>query len=263
MALTLATAMQGIVRSGARAFIPFLTGGYPDPVTFGALLHASRCADFIEVGLPFSDPVADGPSICHASDVALGAGMNAGALFELLARQRGLPALILMTYLNPVLAFGPRRFMRAAAQVGVRGIILTDLPPEDGAELLAEAAAHDIASVLLVAPTTSDARIATIASHSTGFVYCIAVKGTTGARQEVGELAERTVGRVRAVSSQPVVVGFGISTPEHVRSTCRFADGVVVGSALVDLVREHGASDDLVQRFAARVQEFAAAAHVG
>ena len=262
MALTLATAMQGIVRSGARAFIPFLTGGYPDPTTFAALLQASRRADFIEVGLPFSDPVADGRRFARFGCGASGWDER-GSLFELLAAQRDLPPLILMTYLNPVLTFGPRRFMHEAAKVGVRGIILTDLPPEDGEELFAEAASHDIASVLLVAPTTSDARIAAIASRTTGFVYCIAVKGTTGARQEVGELAERTVGRVRSVSAQPVVVGFGISTPEHVRSMCRFADGVVVGSALVDLIREHGVSENLPQHFEARVNALTAAAHTG
>lgn len=261
MELSLETAMRRIQSSGSHAFIPFLTGGYPDAPTFEALLHAARSADFIEIGLPFSDPVADGPSICHASDVALQAGMNTARLFERLAAQRDLPPLILMTYLNPVLSFGAKRFMRAASRVGVRGIILTDLPPEDGEELFAEAAAHDIASVLLVSPTTSAARVAEIAQRTTGFVYCVAVKGTTGARAEVGQLAEQTVQRVRAVSDRAAVVGFGIATPAHVRSTCRFADGVVVGSALVDLVREHQQSDALLERFSAAIESFVRAAH--
>jgi tryptophan synthase alpha chain len=259
--LSLATAMQRIVSSGSHAFIPFLTGGYPDAPTFVALLRAARSADFVEIGLPFSDPVADGPSICHASDVALKAGMNTSRLFEVLATQRDLPPLVLMTYLNPVLSFGAQQFMRAASQVGVRGIILTDLPPEDGQELFAAAAAHDIASVLLVSPTTSPARIAAIAARTSGFVYCVAVQGTTGARRQVGELAEQTVQRVRACSDRRVVVGFGIATPEHVRSTCRYSDGVVVGSALVDLVRQHHDTDTLLPRFSAAIQAFVAAAH--
>ena len=262
MELSLAAAMQRIMRAGSRAFIPFLTAGYPDRPTFDALLEASRAADFIEVGLPFSDPVADGPSICHASDVALAGGMHAERLFEALATHVDLPPLILMTYLNPVLAFGARRFMQEAARVGVRGIILTDLPPEDGAELFDAAAVCDIAAVLLVAPTTTEARIEHIAARASGFVYCIAVKGTTGARAEVGTRARETVQRVRALSERPVVVGFGISTPEHVRATCTFADGVVVGSALVDLVRTHPDPSSLVPHFRARVEVLAQAAHV-
>ncbi len=261
MALSLATAMESIVRRGSHAFIPFLTGGYPDLATFGDLLRASRAADFIEVGLPFSDPVADGPSICHASEVARRAGTHAASLFEALAAHDDLPPLVLMTYLNPVLAYGARRFMQDAARVGVRGIILTDLPPEDGASLFDEAAACDIASVLLVAPTTGDARMAEIASRASGFVYCIAVKGTTGARDQVGSLAEETVRRVRAVSDRPVVVGFGIATPEHVRATCRFADGVVVGSALVDIVRAHDARATRVPRYREHLEALASAAH--
>ncbi|MFQ5601194.1 MAG: tryptophan synthase subunit alpha, partial [Candidatus Krumholzibacteriia bacterium] len=226
MGLPLAAAMHRLQSSGSKAFIPFLTAGYPDLDTFGALLGCTRAADFVEVGLPFSDPVADGPSICHASEVALAQGMHADRMFELLAAESDLPPVVVMTYLNPVLAYGAESFMRRAGQSGVRGIILTDVPPEDAGDLFDVAARHGIASVLLVAPTTSSERIAEVAARTTGFLYCVAVTGTTGAREQLGRQAEETVARLRQVTPIPVVVGFGISTPTHVRQTCRFADGV-------------------------------------
>jgi tryptophan synthase alpha chain len=259
--LTLASQMQRILRSGSRAFIPYLTAGFPDAERFLALLRAARGADFVEVGLPFSDPVADGPSICHASEVALRQGMHAERLFELLSREKGLPPLILMTYLNPVLAYGGEAFMERAGACGVRGILLTDLPPEDAGGLLEQAAAHDLAAVLLVSPTTPSARMHAIASRATGFLYCVAVTGTTGARAELGRQASETVRRLRKATHLPVVVGFGISTPEQVRAACRFADGVVVGSALVDLVRENADSPNLPDIFAVRLAALADAAH--
>jgi tryptophan synthase alpha chain len=253
--------MHRIRSRGSKAFIPFLTGGFPDPQRFRVLLRQTRAADFLEVGLPFSDPVADGPSICHASEVALRHGMDAEHLFGILAEERDRPPVVLMTYLNPLLAYGAERFLRDAGRCGVRGVILTDLPPEDGAELFELAAEHDIASVLLVAPTTPQERMQQIAARTTGFLYCVAVAGTTGARKQLGSDARDTIGRLRGVTALPVVVGFGISTPEHVRATCAFADGAVVGSALVDLIREQQASDALPQLFAARIAALAAAAH--
>jgi len=261
MVLPLAEAMRGLKGDGRRAFIPFLTAGYPDLETFRSLLRHTAAADFLEIGLPFSDPIADGPTICHASEVALAQGMHADLMFEVLAAERQRPPVIVMTYLNPVLAYGPEAFMRRARASGVQGIIVTDLPPEDGAALLDLAAAEGIASVLLVSPTTAKERMAAIVARATGFLYCVAVTGTTGARREVGGQARETVARLREITSMPVVVGFGISTPEHVRDTCRFADGVVVGSALVDFIRAHGRASDLPADFAARVRELAAAAH--
>lgn len=261
MPLSLAVAMQRVRAAGSKAFIPFLTAGFPDADTFRELLRAARSADFVEVGLPFSDPVADGPSICHASEIALRQGMHAARLFEILAAEKDLPPVIVMTYLNPVLAYGPDAFLHCAAACGVKGILLTDAPPEDMGALLAAAAAVDIAAVLLVSPTTPTQRMRTIAARATGFLYCVAVAGTTGARARLGTQAEDTVQRLRRVTALPVVVGFGISTPEHVRATCRFADGVVVGSALVDFVREHAGSSNLAASFAARVSLLAAAAH--
>ena len=262
MTSPLQDAMRGLQRSGVGAFIPFLTAGYPDLDTFRALLGRTGAADFVEVGLPFSDPVADGPTICHASEVALAQGMHADAMFDALAAVQGRPPAIVMTYVNPVLAYGPDAFMRRARASGVQGVILTDLPVEepDQDDLLEAAARHGIASVLLVAPTTPRERMASIARRATGFLYCVAVTGTTGARADVGDQARETVARLRRVTNLPVVVGFGISTPEHVRATCSFADGVVVGSALVELLRTTPA-ERRVEFFERRVRELAEAAH--
>ena len=261
MRLPLAERMHGLQSAGAKAFVPFLTAGYPDAETFRGLLGRTACADLVEVGLPFSDPVADGPTICHTSEVALAQGMHAELMFDLLGRERQRPPAIVMTYLNPVLAYGPDAFMRRAAAAGVLGLILTDVPPEDAGPLFESAARQGIASVQLVAPTTSSERLAAIAGATTGFLYCVSVTGTTGARGQLDPRARDTVARLRALTSLPVVVGFGISTPEHVRDTCAYADGVVVGSALLDLVRAHRQDPDLLRKFERRLSQLADAAH--
>ncbi len=248
---------------GAKAFIPFLTAGYPDAARFQTLLRACSPSDCIEIGLPFSDPVADGPTVCRASEIALAQGMHSDVLFDLLGAEREHPPVVLMTYLNPVLAYGVEPFMRRARAAGVAALLLTDLPADEGLEMAAMAAAAGLAMVQLVAPTTAPERIARIAAAATGFVYCVALAGTTGARSAVAAAARSTVERVRAVTARPVVVGFGISTPEHVREVCTYADGVVVGSALLDWVHEHRADPRLGELFNAHLTTFAAAAHGG
>jgi len=262
VSLTLAAHMRQLRASGRRAFIPFLTAGYPDTARCRALLEqVVDVADFVEVGLPFSDPVADGPTICAASDVARAAGMDTNGLFGLLETMSGLPPVILMTYLNPILAYGSEAFVERAAAAGVRGLLVTDLPPEDGQDLYAAAEAQGIANVLLVAPTTTDERMASIAARTNGFLYCIAVRGTTGVRDTTRDEARQTVERVRRVTDLPVVVGFGLATPDQVRTTCRFADGAVVGSALVDWIGRHADDADLAAAFGRELEALAEAAH--
>jgi tryptophan synthase alpha chain len=261
MLLPLAAHVQGLRRRGAHAFIPFLTAGYPDVPTFAALLPRTRSADVLEIGLPFSDPVADGPTIVESSEVALAHGMHLDLLFELLGSAGELPPVVLMTYVNPLLAYGAERFFDTARRAGVAGVILTDLPPEEAAALQGRAAQAGIATVQLVAPTTPEERVARIAATTTGFLYCVAVTGTTGARERLDDRARQTVERVRRVSTLPVVVGFGISTPDQVRATCEFADGVVVGRALVDFVRTHAADPNLPALFEAELARFVGAAH--
>jgi tryptophan synthase alpha chain len=254
--------MRHLRSEGRHAFIPFLTAGFPDTTRCQRLLQAlGPFADFVEIGLPFSDPVADGPTICAASDAALARGADTATLFRLIDGARSLPAPIVMTYLNPILAYGTDAFLDRAAAAGVQGLLVTDLPPEDGTELFAAAADRGIASVMLVAPTTPEARMADIAARTTGFLYCVAVRGTTGVRVEARSEARQTVARLRALTDVPVVVGFGIATPEQVRETCRFADGAVVGSALVDWIARHADSEDLVTGFREQLDALAAAAH--
>jgi len=260
--LSLSAYMRDLQTRQRKAFIPFLTAGYPDDRRFRSLLAgAAAHADVIEVGLPFSDPVADGPTICAASEKALAAGATTDRLFEAVEATASLPPSIIMTYLNPLLAYGTEAFLQRAARAGIQGLLLTDLPPEDGEDLLAKAADLGIASVLLVAPTTSDERLARIASLATGFLYCVAVRGITGARTTTTDDARLTVQRLRAHSDLPVVVGFGISTPEHVRTTCEFADGVVVGSALVQWISQHADAADLETGFRDQLARLSAAAH--
>lgn len=261
MELPLAKRMRDLRRTGRKAFVPFLTGGFPDIATSAALLRCTRDADFVEIGLPFSDPVADGPTICRTSEIALAQGMHAERLFELLDAVRERPPVIVMTYLNPVLAYGAEAFLRRASAAGVEGLILTDVPPEDGGMLFRSAHEHGVAMVLLVSPTTPASRMRYIASSATGFLYCVSVAGTTGARRVVGDGARDTVSRLRRISSLPVVVGFGISTPEHVRQTLRYADGVVVGSALLDVVLQNLDSAERVPLFAQRLEALRRAAH--
>jgi tryptophan synthase alpha chain len=259
--LALAERMTRLRQTGRKAFVPFLTAGYPDPDVFRALLQRARAADFVEVGLPFSDPVADGPSICHASEVALAHGMHADLLFDALAADSSHPPAIVMTYANPVLAYGIEPFVRRACDVGVEGLLLTDVPADEAGDFAAVMARHGLASVQLVAPTTPEARMRVIAARTTGFLYCVAVTGTTGARTDLGTQARTTVERLRRVTEVPVVVGFGLSTPEHVRRTLAFADGVVIGSALVDAVRRGGA--DPVESFGRSFDALRAAAVAG
>lgn len=261
MTSALASHMAAVRQRGERAFIPFLTAGYPDVPTFQALLGRTNSADFLEIGLPFSDPVADGPTIVQASEVALAHGMHTDLLFDVLADAPPHPPVIVMTYVNPVLAYGVEAFMSRARQAGVAGVILTDLPPEEATEMHAAAAAEAIATVQLVAPTTPAERMRLVAATTTGFLYCVAVTGTTGARGAFGSQAAVTIERLRRVTDLPVVVGFGISTPEHVREACHFADGAVVGSALLDLLRQHAVSESLLETFERRLQSLAAAAH--
>ena len=245
--------------AGRRAFIPFLTAGFPDRDRFRALLAATAGADFVEVGIPFSDPVADGPSICAASEQALAHGMHVDAVFDVLARERAHPPCVLMTYANPVLAYGVERFVARAREVGVAGVLWTDVPVDEGAVWQRAAEGAGLGVVHLVAPTTAAARLGDIVAAATAFVYCVSRTGTTGARSELAASARETVERVRRVTTSPVVVGFGVATPEQAATVCEFADGVVVGSALVDFIAAHQDDADLAAAFARRIADFARA----
>jgi tryptophan synthase alpha chain len=244
------------------AFIPFLTAGFPDRDTFRRLLAATHAsADFVEIGIPFSDPVADGPSIQAASEQALAHGMHVEAVFDVLAAERARPPCVLMTYANPVLAYGVEPFVRRAREAGVAGVLFTDVPVEEGVAWRRAAEQAGLGVVQLVAPTTAEARLPDLVAAATAFVYCVSRTGTTGARAELAATARDTVERVRRVTTNPVVVGFGVSTPEQAARVCEFADGVVVGSALVDFIAAHAHDADLAAAFARHCATFAAAVH--
>ncbi len=237
----LEAALRRARETGRKALVPFLTGGYPDLETFADLLLAAQAAgaDAVEVGIPFSDPSADGPVIQGASAQALAGGATVPAILEQVARARarglGIPLLV-MTYYNPVLARGGERFAREARGAGADGVLVVDLPPEEAGEFAPAARAAGLDTVFLVAPTTPQERIARVVAGCRGFVYCVGVTGVTGDRAPVAEAVEALVARIRPHTALPVLVGFGVGDVPSARSVARTADGVIVGSALLRAV---------------------------
>ena len=244
---------------GRRGFIPFITAGDPDLETTRALVVglARAGATAIELGVPFSDPVADGPVIQRSSERALRRGVGLSDVLAVVADARSetdVPV-VLFGYFNPILQFGVERFADEAARAGADGVLVTDLVPEESADFNASLARRGLDQIFLVAPTTSDARLRSIAARASGFVYAVSRAGVTGARTDLSDDAARLVARVREVSDLPVAVGFGISTAAHVSEVWTYADAAVVGSALVAEIEKHEGRADLV----ARVGDFARA----
>ena len=239
-------------REGRGGFIPFITAGDPDLRTTGELLVelARVGASIIELGVPFSDPVADGPVIQRASERALRHGFGIDEILETVAAARSETdvALMLFSYFNPLLQFGLERLCREAQSAGVDAVLVTDLAPEEAAEFSAKLSAHDLDMIFLVAPTSTDARLALVSERASGFIYAVSRAGVTGAREEVSRDAARLVERVRKVSALPVAVGFGISNAEQVAEVWSYADAAVVGSAIVAEIERTCGAPDLVQR---------------
>ena len=231
---SLARRFAALRAESRRALVCYVTAGHPSPAATGELLEGLQDAgaDVIELGVPFSDPVADGPVIQESSAVALANGVTLDGALDLLRDSRVTVPVVLFTYLNPLLAAGPDVLARAS-DAGVAGILVTDLPL--GADPAREAwlAAGDLDFVRLVAPTTPEDRLAGICEHGSGFVYLISRLGVTGTREEAPADVAPMVRRLRAVTDLPVCVGFGISTPAQARAVAAIADGVVVGSAIV------------------------------
>lgn len=239
-------------RSGRGAFIPFITAGDPDLLTTELLLVelAAAGADIIELGVPFSDPVADGEVIQRASERALRKGVTLSDVLTCVshAKQHIDVPIVLFSYFNPLLQFGERRLAIEASQAGIDAVLVTDLVPEEGLAWSETFRKRGLDPIFLVAPTTSDERLSRIAQQASGFIYAVSRAGVTGARNEMPSDAERLVKRVRAVSALPVAVGFGISTPEQVRQVWRFADAAVIGSAIVNEIEKLADSPELVSR---------------
>lgn len=242
--------------------VAYLTCGDPDLVTTRAVALAAidAGADVIELGIPFSDPVADGPVIQRASERALKSGTSLAQAIELGAEIRNArpkTGLIIFSYLNPILRIGLQTFARQIASAGLDGALITDLTIDEADDYVSIMRDHDLAAVFLAAPTSTDARLKAIAELSRGFIYAVSRTGITGEQQQIAADASQLVARVRRFSSLPVAVGFGISNPEQFRAVGKFADAAVIGSAIVSIIEKHGRDS------AAPVAEFIRGLRVG
>jgi tryptophan synthase alpha chain len=245
-------------RDGRSAFIPYITAGDPGLQQTVELAHALERAgaDVLELGVPFSDPMADGPTNQRAAERALAAGTTLKHVLQIVReiRQRTELAIVLFTYANPVVRFGVERFAEQAAASGVDGVLFTDVPAEEMGGFRSALKQARLDPIMLVTPTSPRARMKAAAKIGSGFLYLVSRTGVTGARQDLDRELEDNVTVARKASRLPVAVGFGISTPEQVGHVAAIADGVVVGSAIVNQIAEEGATDAL----ATRVEEFAA-----
>ena len=251
-------------RERRSAFIPFLTAGDPDLAVTADLLEAMARggADLIELGVPFSDPIADGPVIQRASTRALASGTHLSAILRLVARQRDrldVP-ILLFSYYNPIHARGADSFAEQAAASGVDGVLCVDLPPDEGEGdgFLTAMRRQGLDTVFLLAPTSTKERVRKVAQHSTGFVYYVARVGVTGARDDLPKELIKEARRMRRKLVQPLAVGFGVTTPEQVKALGKVADGVVVGSELVRLIEEKAGDPNLPALVEQRVRELSA-----
>lgn len=233
-------------KSGKKAFIPFITAGDPDLKTTGQLISVfeKSGASMIELGVPFSDPMADGPTIQRANERALKNGVHLTQIFSLVKKIRYTSQIpiILMGYYNPVLQYGLKNFAQNCHKSGVDGLIIVDLPVEESQPLKKELKNKPIDLIYLLTPTSEYKRIQLVAKHGRGFVYYVSFTGTTGGAQLNTQDVKKNVGRIRSRIKLPINVGFGISTPAHVQTVSAFADGVVVGSALVKIIEKFGKS---------------------
>lgn len=247
------------LRAGRRTgLVTFVSAGDPSLARSADVLLAldEAGADVLEVGVPFSDPLADGPVIQRASERALAAGATLDTVLELIAglRARLTAPIVLFTYANPVMRMGLEPFARRAAAAGVDGVLALDLPIEEADALRTSLAARGLDTIFLLSPTTSRERIERAATLGRGFLYGISRLGVTGVRDRIADGAEALVARIREVTTMPIALGFGISRPEHVAEVGRWADAAVVGSGLVQVIAEHGQSPDLAARAAAYVR---------
>ncbi len=238
MSRALAPALAGVRAGGGKAFVPYVTAGLKG-VDAGLLRSLQEAgADAVEVGIPFSDPVMDGPVIQEASRRALAGGASLVGAWALVAEAALDIPVVAMTYLNPVLTRGEGSFLSEAVEAGVSGVIVPDLPVDEADEWTRQSRSAGIASVFLAAPNSPAERLARVATASEGFVYCVSTFGVTGSRAELAGSARGLVETMRPMTSTPLLVGVGISTPKQAAAACEFADGVVVGSALVKCLLE-------------------------
>jgi tryptophan synthase alpha chain len=262
----LSTRFAACAAQGRAALVTFVTAGDPDLATSAQILAAlpAAGADVIEIGMPFTDPMADGPAIQRGNLRALGGGATLKDLIAMVREFRetdDATPVVLMGYFNPILSFGPERFAAEAKAAGIDGCIVVDLPPEEAAELAPALQAHGLHLVRLATPTTDAARLPAVLDGASGFLYYVSVAGVTGAGSaQAGDVAA-AVARLKAATSLPIAVGFGVRTPEQAAEVARCADAVVVGSAIVDAIGDAAAAraNDIPARVAAQVGALAQA----
>jgi tryptophan synthase alpha chain len=262
----IAARFAALKREGRGALIPFVEAWDPDAATSSALLNGlpAAGADLIEIGIPFTDPMADGPIVQAAGKRALTSGVKVAlvlAMVQEFRREDGATPIILMGYLNPVLSYGAERFCADAAEAGVDGLIMVDLPTEESDMLVPQADRHGIDIIRLVAPTTDDQRLPLVLKNSSGFVYYVSITGITGTRSTTPEHLAQAIPRIRRVSDLPIAVGFGVRSPAQAAEAVRIADAAVVGSALCSTIAANLGKPELVQHVLDQVRELAAAVH--
>ena len=244
--------------AGKSAFMPYVCAGDATPEMSQELVLTLEAAgaDLIELGVPFSDPIADGPTIQRASERALAHGISLRRILDMVAdlrKETDIPIAI-MTYYNPVFRMGEAKFCAAAREAGVDGVIIPDLPPEEAGALLEVAPRHEIATIFLVAPTSPPERLRRITAVCTGFVYCVALVGVTGARASVSEELQPMLTEIRKHTEKPICVGFGISSAVQAREVAQISDGVIVASAIINVIEKHLGNE---AKIVAGVREFA------
>lgn len=244
--------LRGLRKTGKKAFIPFITAGDPDLKTTASLIFALERVGvtLIELGVPFSDPMADGPVIQKSSERALAKGVHLGAIFALVAqvRRKSQIPILLMGYYNPILKYGLEKFAADAHNAGIDGVLVVDLPAEEAGPLRQALRGRPIDIIYLLAPTSDEARLKLVNRYGSGFVYYVSMTGTTGAKHLDTRDVAQNLARMRENIDLPINVGFGISTPAQVRAIVPLADGVVVGSTLVKLIEENSRRRDLPVR---------------
>ncbi len=243
------TKFKDLKHQSGKAFVSFITAGDPNLATTERLMHRLESAgvDILELGVPFSDPMADGPVIQRSSERALKAGASLKkiiAMVKKFRRSSQLP-ILLMGYLNPILAYGFEDYFRDAAAAGIDGTLIVDLPPEEGEAIRRSAHSHGVSLIYLLAPTSDDERIGLVAKQGAGFIYYVSLTGITGAKIAADLSSQRALKTLRRQRTLPICVGFGVKTPAQAKKVATLADGVVVGSALVELIETHGVKNGL------------------
>jgi tryptophan synthase alpha chain len=244
--------------AGHPLLVPYAVGGYPDLDSCRDILraYAEIGAGIIEIGVPFSDPLADGPVIQAASQAALRAGTRPADVLDLAGEVAGSGVpVVLLSYLNTILAYGAARFFAHCADKGVAGVVVPDVPVEEAGDLQRTAREHGVDVILLAAPTSTDSRLARIAAAASGFIYCVSTTGVTGARAALRADLPEFVARVRRHTPLPLAVGFGVSTAGQAGAVARYADGVIIGSALVDIVAKSESFEEALPRLGSFLEE--------